>query len=187
MNGRIAKILICVLCGAFLLIAGCTTAAPSGEAATTPTARATQAPVTGSDLGTVIGLLQTITGQLTVIEENTQPVLKGIVTGNIILFDDQGDPANAIAYGSSMIALPQGTCDVAVYASQVKEYITLEEMKDYSSTKYSRNSQACADVYLCRKTVTLDKDFSYLYVTYKPYVSTNRLAQVSLSYWCKSY
>ena len=186
MNGRFAQILICVLCGALLLIAGCTTPAPSGEAATTPTVRATQAPVAGADLGTVAGLLQTISDQLTVIGENTQPTLKGIVTGNIILFDTSGNTASTITNGSAVIALPRGTCDIAVYGNQQRMYITLEEMKDYGSVKYSRDYQACADVYICRKTVTLDDDFAFLFVTYKPYDDKYRLSLVTLGYRCRS-
>jgi hypothetical protein len=185
MNGRIAQILIFILCGAFLLIAGCT--APAPEAATTPTVRATQAPATGGDLGTVISLLRTISDEVSLVAENTQPQGKGIATGNLILFDTSGNTANTITNGTSIIALPRGNCDVAVHGSQVRMFTTLEEMKDYGTTKYSRNSQACADVYVCRKTVTLDDEFSYLFVTYKPYDDRYRLTQVTLSYRCPIY
>ncbi len=185
MNGRFAQILICVLCGALLLIAGCTAPAPTGGAATTPTVRATQAPVTGTDLGTVISLLRGISDQVALVAENTRPEGRGTVTGNIILFDTAGNTANTITDGSSILALPLGSCDIAVYGYGTRIFTTVEEMKDYTSTKYSRNSQACADSYLCRKTITLDDNYSYLYITYKPYDSTKRLTQVTLSYRCK--
>ena len=63
-------------------------------------------------------------------------------------------------------------------------YITVEELKDYESTLYTRNYQTCSDVYLCRKTVALDSDFSYLYVTAKPYDYTKSLPRLTLSYRC---
>ena len=139
------------------------------------------------DLGTIITLLRTINDQVSLVAENTRPPGKGIVTGNIALFDNGGDTANTITDGTSVIALPQGSCDIAVYGDSLQTFITVEEMKDYTSTKYSRNYQACAGVYLCRKTVALDDDFSYLYLTYKPYDSTKRLTGVTLSYRCKPF
>jgi hypothetical protein len=186
MNGRIAQILIFILCGAFLLIAGCTAPAPSGGAAPTPAGGTTgQAPASTTDLGTITSLLRGISDQVALVAENTRPEGRGTVTGNIILFDTAGNTANTITDGSSVLALPLGSCDIAVYGYGARIFTTVEEMKDYTSTKYSRNSQACSDSYLCRKTITLDNDYSYLYITYKPYDSTKRLTQVTLSYRCK--
>jgi hypothetical protein len=187
MNGRFAKFLIFILCGALLLIAGCTTTAPSGGGVQTPAGgtTTTQVAAASPDLGTIITLLRTISDQVSLVAENTRPPGKGIVTGNIALFDNGGDTANTITDGTSVIALPQGSCDIAVFGDSLQTFITIEEMKDYGSTKYSRNYQACAGVYLCRRTVTLDDDFSYLYLTYKPYDSTKRLTGVTLSYRCK--
>lgn len=185
MNARFPKILILVLCGALLLIAGCTTTAPPGGAVPTPAGGAiTQVSTSTPDLGTITALLRTINDQVSLVAENTRPPGKGIVTGNIALFDNGGDTANTITDGTSIIALPQGSCDIAVYGDSLQTFITVEEMKDYGSTKYSRNYQACAGVYLCRKTVALDDDFSYLFLTYKPYDSTKRLTGVTLSYRC---
>jgi len=185
MNARFEKIVILVLCGALLLIAGCATPAPSGGAVQTPAGgTTTQVSTSTPDLGTITALLRTINDQVSLVAENTRPPGKGIVTGNIILFDATGNTANPITDGTSIIALPQGSCDIAVYGYATRMFITVEEMKDYTSIKYSRNYQACADVYLCRKTIALDDDFSYLYLTYKPYDSTKRLTQVTLSYRC---
>jgi hypothetical protein len=188
MNGRIAQILIFILCGAFLLIAGCTAPAPPGGAAPTPAGGTTgQAPASTTDLGTITSLLRSISEQVALVAENTRPEGTGLLTGNLILFDTSGNTANTITNSTSLIALPRGSCDVAVHGSQVRMFTTIEEMKDYGTTKYSRNSQACADVYVCRKTVTLDDEFSYLFVTYKPYDDRYRLTQVTLSYRCPIY
>jgi len=186
MNARFEKVLILFLCGALLLIAGCATPAPSGGAV--PTAAGgttTQVSTSTPDLGTITALLRTISDQVSLVAENTRPPGKGIVTGNMALFDNGGDTANTITDGTSVIALPQGSCDIAVYGDSLRMFITVEEMKDYTSRIYSRNYQACADIYICRKTVTLDDDYSYLYLTYKPYDSTKRLTGVTLSYRCK--
>jgi hypothetical protein len=185
MNGRILKILIFVLCGAFILIAGCTTTAPPGGAAPTQTvAQAGQVSAVSTDLATIISLLQTTNAELTLIAENTHPPGKGIVTGNLVLLDTEGNMADTITNGTSVVALPQGTCDIALYGNSVQMYVTVEEMKDYQSDVYTRNRQSCIDVYLCRKTVTLDGDFSYVYLTYKPYTSQYRLDRITLSYRC---
>ena len=186
MNARFPKILILILCGALLLIAGCTTTAPSGGAVPTPAGgTTTQVSTSTPDLGTITALLRTISDQVSLVAENTRPPGKGIVTGNMALFDNGGDTANTITDGTSVIALPQGSCDIAVYGDSMRMFITVEEMKDYTSVKYSRTYQACADVYICRKTVTLDNDYSYLFLTYKPYDSTKRLTGVTLSYRCQ--
>jgi len=187
MNRRFAKFLIFVLCGALMLIAGCTTTAPSGGAAPTPAAGTPQAATTTPDLGTIVSLLRTINEQVSLVARNTQPGTEGTMTGNIILFDASENPSSSITYGSSVVALPGGSCDVVVFADEVSMFTTVEEMKGYTSRGInSRNKQTCLDVYACRSTVTLDSDFSYLFVTYKPYQSSNSLTRVTLSYRCKS-
>jgi hypothetical protein len=186
MDARFGKILLFILCGALLLIAGCTTTAPSGGAAPTPT-EAPQVSAANPDLGTIISLLRTIDTRVSTVVENTRPQGRGILTGNMVLFDNQGNTANTITNGSSVVALPQGNCDVAIYSLVVRTFTTMEETKSYETTLYSRNKQSCFDVYLCRRTVTTDSDFPYLYITYKPYDSSKRLSQVTLSYRCQAY
>jgi hypothetical protein len=188
MNGRSAKILLSILCGALLLIAGCTAPAPTGEGAPTPTPGSSAAvqPST-SDLGSLSAVFQSMNDRLALIAENTRPEGKGILTGNIVLFDNQGDAAHNIALGNSTVALPSGKCDVALYAAGVSTYTTMEEMKDYAVDIYGRNKQTCLDTIVCRKSVTLDSDFSFLYVTYKPYNNAKSLSQVTLSYRCPIY
>jgi len=191
MTGRFAKILLSILCGALILVAGCTSPAPTtGGAAPTPTpggAATGQAAAAATDLTGVTSLLQAMNDKLTVIAENTRPEGKGIETGNLVLFDDQGNPADAISLGTSLISLPAGTCDVAIYANGIDTFTTMTELKDYVGNSYTRNQQTCIDAIVCRKTVILDNDFSYLYLTYKPYNSNIRLNQVTLAYRCQSY
>jgi hypothetical protein len=189
MNARFTKILIFILCGAFLFIAGCATTAPSGGAAPTPTAggSAPQVAAANPDLGTIIALLRTINDQTSLIAENSRPQATKRLTGNIVLFDTLGNTANAIKTGTSIVALPPGSCDIAIYARSVPLYITVEEEKDLSlqvNERYYRNQQTCIDVPLCRRTVSLDNDFSFLYIEYKPYRSGDSLNQVTLSYRC---
>jgi hypothetical protein len=184
MDARFGKILLSILCGALLLIAGCTTTAPSGGAAPTPVTT-TQVQASNPDLGRIISLLQTTNDELSVISDNTRPEAGGSVTGNLVLFDVSDNPANSITFGSSVIALPPGKCDVLVYTGGVRMFTTVEEMKEYASRGLnSRNKQNCLDVYACRVTVTLDNDFSYLYLTYKPYQSSDRFTRVTLGYRC---
>jgi hypothetical protein len=183
MNGRFAKILLFILCGAMLLVAGCTTA-PSGGTTPTPTERVPVASSTGTDLGSVTTLLQSMDERLSLIAENTRPEGKGVVTGNMVLFDNQGDTANTITNGTVLIALPQGKCDVAIYAAGISTYTILEEVEEQVGYDYSRNRQACLDTLICRRTVTLDKEYSYLFISYKPYSSAKTLSQVTLSYRC---
>ncbi len=188
MNGRFPIILICVLCGAFLLSAGCTTPAPSGGAAPTPTAGGTGSQVAAAnpDLGTVITLLRSISDQVSLVAENTRPQSNAAMTGNIVLFDSAGDTTHTLSNGAYVVALPQGTCDIAVFGDSQSMFITLEELKDYSSKINSRNYQACAGYYVCRRTVSLDSDYPYLMITAKPYDSTKRMTRVTLAYRCGS-
>lgn len=190
MNGSLGKILICILCGASLLIAGCATPAPFGGGAPTPTeggAMVSQAGTPTADLGTIISLLQSINERVSVVVENTRPEGKGTVTGNIVLFDTMGNAGNAITGGTSLVALPVGKCDVVVYAQSVGLFVTLEEEKDIESgrDRNYRNRQTCTDDPMCRRTVQLDDDFAFLYIEYKPYKSGDTLTQVTLSYRCR--
>ncbi|MGA2934498.1 MAG: hypothetical protein ABSD81_05025 [Methanomicrobiales archaeon] len=188
MNARFQKILILTLCGALLFIAGCATTAPSGGAVPTPAGGTTnQVSTTNPDMGTIVSLLRTINDQVTLVAENTHPQATGKITGNIVLFDTMGNTANAIKSGTSIVALPQGSCDIAIFAQSVPLYVTVEEEKDLSaqiSGRYYRNRQNCFDDPMCRETVSLDDDFSYLYIEYKPYNPGDSLNQVTLSYRC---
>ena len=191
MTGRFAKILLSILCGALILIAGCTSPAPStGGAAPTPAAGGAstgQAGAAATDLTAFSSQLQAMNDKLGLIAENTAPQGRALETGNIILFDNSGNLANSISLGTSLITLPQGTCDIAIYADGTPIFTTVEELKSYLTSIYSRNKQSCIDVVVCRNTVTLDSDFSYLYITYKPYNENQRLSLVTLAYRCKSY
>jgi hypothetical protein len=189
MNGRFAKILILVFCGALLLIAGCTTTAPSGGTAPTPTVGGSTSQVAAAnpDLGTIISLLRTINDRVNLIAENTHPQATEKLTGNIVLFDTRGNTANAIKSGTSIVALPPGSCDIAIFAQSVPLYVTVEEEKDLTAqlaNRYYRNRQSCFDDPMCRETVSLDDDYSFLYIEYKPYNPGDSLNQVTLSYRC---
>jgi hypothetical protein len=187
MNARFGKVLIFVLCGALLLIAGCTTAPPAGGGGPTPAATTSAPAASNPDIGTVISLMRTMNDQISVIADNTRPAAGTTAIGNIVLFDNAGNNANAITEGTSVVVLPQKTCDVAIYGDGVLMFTTVEEMKDYTvgqNAKNTRNSQSCFDVYLCRRMVTLDSDYPYLYVDYKPYRPTDSLDRVTLAYRC---
>jgi hypothetical protein len=191
MTGRLVKILLSILCGAMLLLAGCTTPAPpTGGAAPTPATGGTttgQAATSVTDLGSVTSLLQAMNDKLGLIAENTHPEGRDAVTGNIVLFDDMGNAANAIKTGTAILALPQGSCDIAIFAEMVPLYTTVEEEKDLSvnvDSRYYRNRQTCIDDPMCRETVSLDDEFSFLYIEYKPYKSGDSLNKVTLSYRC---
>jgi hypothetical protein len=187
MNGRFAKFLIFILCGALILIAGCTTTAPTGGAAPTPAGGTTPVATTNPDLGTIVSLLRTIGDKVSLVAENTQQETKSIVTGNIILFDTMGNTANAIKSGKAIVALPDGSCEIAIYAQSVPLYTTVEEEKDLSANvdkRYYRNRQTCFDDPMCRETVSLDDNFSFLYIEYKSYNPSDSLNQVTLSYRC---
>jgi hypothetical protein len=166
----------------------CATTPSSCASSSTGPARATPGPAASPDLATIESLLQTANTELTVIAENTHPPGKGIVTGNVVLFDTEGNLANVITSGSAIVALPSGTCDVAIYAQGVGLYVTLEEEKDLSTggadQRYYRNRQTCSNELMCRRTVNLDDNFSFLYTEYKPYNSGNSLSRVTLSYRC---
>ena len=93
--------------------------------------------------------------------------------------------SNWLPPASAVIALPGGTCDVGVYA-QNPLYVTMEEMKDYTGTKYTRNEQVCIDSRLCRRTVNLDDSFPFLYVTFRDTDQTKKLVdRVFLAYRCQ--
>jgi hypothetical protein len=198
MNARFTKILIFILCGALLLVLPASagyldfifgTPAPT-PAPVVPSGGGTatsQIAAASPDLGTIIALLRTINDRVSLVAENTHPQAKEKITGNIVLFDTMGNTANAIKSGTSIVALPQGSCDIAIYARSVPLYITVEEEKDLSvqiTQRYYRNQQTCIDVPMCRRTVSLDDDYSFLYIEYKPYESRDSLNQVTLSYRC---
>ena len=198
MNARFQKILILFLCGALLLVIPASagfldfifgTPAPT-PAPSVSTGGGTTSQVTAAnpDLGTILALLRTINDQVSLVAENTRPQGKGILSGNVVLFDSAGNAGNAIQSGSAVAAVPQGTCDIALYSS-VRMRTTVEEMKDYASSnnKYSRNRQACIDSYLCRKTVSTDESFSFLYFEYTASDPAAPLSRVTLSYRCPGY
>ena len=190
MNGRFPKILILVLCGVLLFLAGCTTTSPTGGVTSTPSTGGT-AGTSATDLGSITALLTSIDQRLSTVVENTRPEGRGTVTGNIVLFDNNGNAANSVTAGTSLVSLPTGKCDIAVYSqTNVGLYVTLEEEKNMDNggrpdQRYYRNRQTCLNVPMCRETVQLDDDFSYLYIEYKAYNSGNTLSQVTLSYRCK--
>lgn len=196
MNGRFQKILIIILCATILLVPPASagyldfifgTPAPTpAPVSTGGGATAGQVAAANPDLGTIISLLQTINDRVSLVAENTRPQGKGILSGNIVLFDSMGNTGNAIQSGSAVVALPSGTCDIALY-SPVKMRSIVEEMKDYTTDKYSRNHQACIDSYLCRKTVSTDESFSFLYIEYTASRSAESLSRVTLSYRCPAY
>jgi hypothetical protein len=189
MNGRFGNILLLFLCGALLLIAGCTTTAPSGGAAPAPTqitsGASAGAPtgLTSADLETVVSYLRSINDELSVIASNTRSG-GGYVTGNMVLFDNLGDNSNNINNGSALIALPQGSCDVAIYAEGFSTYTTIEEVNTQIAYDFARNRQVCLDQVICRRTVNLDNVYSYLWVYYKPYNTEKTFSRVTLSYRC---
>jgi hypothetical protein len=191
MNGRLAKILICILCGALLLIAGCTTPAPPETTAQTPVPRVTVAgqATTSADLGGLEALLRSIDERLSVVVENTRPEGMGTLVGNIVLFDNNGDAANTITTGQALLALPSGSCDIVLFShATMGLYVTFEEIKDIEIGKehYYRNRQTCINEPMCRRTVQADDDFPFLYLDYRPYNEGKTLNRVTLSYHCKA-
>lgn len=190
MNGRFAKILLCILSAAFLLLAGCTIPSSPGATAPTPAPRVTvasQVTTSTTDLVAVETLLRSIDERLSVVVENTRPEGKGTLIGNIVLFDNNGDAANAITTGTALMALPVGKCDIVLYSdATIGLYVTIEEIKDIEIGKehYYRNRQTCINEPMCRRTVQADDDFPFLYLDYRPYNSGKTLNRVTLSYHC---
>jgi hypothetical protein len=185
MDARITKILIFILCGLILLIAGCTTTAPSGGAAPTPTGGVgtTQAGTSAADLGTVISLLQTMNERVSLVAENTRPVAMGLAAGNIVLFDSAGNTASGTTSGSAVVTLPRGKCVIGVYSGKTMT-TTVEELNDIGREREYRNRQPCVDDMFCKKTVTLDDSYPFLYVEFRPSQSSDILTRVTLSYRC---
>jgi hypothetical protein len=182
MNVRFGKILIFVLCGILLLIAGCTTPAPSGGAVPTPTA-ATQISTSSPDLGTIVSLLQAINERVSLVAENTRPEAKDLTTGNIVLFDSAGNTASGTTSGSAVVTLPRGRCVVGVYSGMTMT-TTIEELSDIGREREYRNRQPCVDDMFCRKTVNPDDAYPFLYVEFRPSQSSGPLTRVTLSYRC---
>ncbi|HXW98642.1 MAG TPA: hypothetical protein VEI51_02840 [Methanomicrobiales archaeon] len=186
MKGEIPKILISALCAALLILAGCTAPAPTTGAAPTPAVTAGQAPVANPDIGSILSELQAVNTGVSQIAQNTQPQPKGILAGNVVLFDDAGNAANAIQSGSAVAAVPLGTCDIAIYSTAIMR-ATVEEMNSYvtsESSKYSRNRQACVDTFFCRKSVSTDNGYAFLFFTFTASSSSAPLNRVTLSYRC---
>ena len=179
MNGRFAKILIFILCGGLLLLAGCTTTAPSGGASPTPTS-ATQVSASNPDLGTIISLLRTMDERVSLVAENTRPERKDIATGTIVLFDSAGNTASGTTGGSAVVTLPGGRCVVGVFSGMTMT-TSVEELNDMGREREYRNRQACVDAMFCRKTVSLDDSYPFLYLEFRPTQSSDTLTRVSLS------
>jgi len=193
MNGRFPIILICILCGALLCLAGCTMPGTTGGPAPTPTVQTStvtsQQAISSTDLSGLTTLLKSIDERLSTVVENTRPEGAGTVVGNIVLFDDNGARANAATTGTALLTAPTGKCDIAIYSSAtVGLYVTIEEERDIEIGKehYYRNRQTCINEPMCRRTVQLDDDFPYLYLDYRPYNAGNTLDRVTLAYRCKA-
>jgi hypothetical protein len=138
------------------------------------------------DIGSILAILRTMNDQVALIAENTRPQAQGVLSGNVILFDDAGNAANAIQSGSAVAAVPQGTCEIVIYSTVITRS-TVEEMNNYGlteSSKYSRNRQACVDSYFCRKTVNTDGSYSFLYFEFTASRTSAPLNRVTLSYRC---
>jgi hypothetical protein len=137
-----------------------------------------------TDLSGVVTLLQSILASVTRIEKVMPAVSGAIQTGNVMLYDNTGNIEANADQGSAVVALPPGECDVGVYA-QNPLYVTMEEMKDYTGSKYTRNEQVCIDSRLCRRTVTLDDSFPFLYISFRDTDETKHLVdRVYLAYRC---
>lgn len=137
-----------------------------------------------TDLSGVITLLQSILASVTRIEKGMPATSSSIQTGNIMLYDNTGNVEANADQASAVVALPPGECDIGIYA-QVPLYVTMEEMKDFSGSKYTRNEQVCIDSRLCRRTVNLDSSFPFLYIFFRDTDTTRSLVdRVFLAYRC---
>jgi len=183
--------LLCLLCSV-LLVEGAAAGgifdflfgSPAQPTPSTPAVSGPSQPVT-TDLSGVITLLQSILASVTRIEKGMPAVSGAIQTGNIMLYDNTGNVEANADQTSAVVALPPGECDVGIYA-QNRLYTTMEEMKDYTSDKYTRNKQVCIDSYLCRKTVQLDADFPFLFIYVRDTNDQKSLVdRVYLAYRCK--
>jgi len=185
--------LLCVLCSV-LLVQGAAAGgifdflfgspAQPAPSTSTPAVSGPAQPVT-TDLSGVITLLQSILASVTRLEQKMPAAAGAIQTGNIMLYDNTGNVEANADQASAVVALPPGECDVGVYA-QNHMYVTLEEMKDYTSDKYTRNKQVCIDSYLCRKIVQLDAEFPFLYIYFRDTNDQKSLVdRVFLAYRCR--
>lgn len=181
MDARITKILIFFLCGLIVLIAGCTTPAPSGGGAPTPAGGGvqTQVETAPADLGTIVSLLRTMNERVNLVAENTRPEAKDLVAGTIVLFDS----ADGTMSGSAVVTLPRGKCTIGVYSGKTMT-TTVEELNEIGREREYRNRQPCVEDMFCRKTVTLDDSYPFLYVEFRPSQSSGSLTRVTLSYRC---
>ncbi|MDD1656820.1 MAG: hypothetical protein LUO87_05540 [Methanomicrobiales archaeon] len=150
----------------------------------TPPVSGAAPPVT-TDLSGLITVLQNILASVTRIEQG-MPAVSGIIqTGNIMLYDNTGHLEANADQASAVVALPPGECDVGVYA-QNPLYVTMEEMRDYTGSKYTRNEKVCIDSRLCRRTVNLDASFPFLYISFRDTDQTKSLVdRVFLAYRCR--
>ncbi|MDD1652569.1 MAG: hypothetical protein LUO86_06015 [Methanomicrobiales archaeon] len=157
------------------------------EPAATPAPVVTGAAQTvTTDFSGVVSLLQSILASVTRIEQEMPPASSSIQTGNIMLYDNTGNIGANADQASAVVSLPAGECDIGVYA-QNRMYVTVEEMKDYTSSKYTRNLQTCVDSYLCRKTVRPDDDFPFIYIYFRDSDTTRALVdRVFLAYRCRA-
>jgi hypothetical protein len=156
---------------------------PSPTPAPTPSVNGPAQAAT-TDLSGVITLLQSILASVTRIEKGMPAASSSIQTGNIMLYDNTGNVEANADQASAVVALPPGECDIGIYA-QVPLYVTMEEMKDYSGSKYTRNEQVCIDSRLCRRTVNLDSSFPFLYIFFRDTDTTRSLVdRVFLAYRC---
>jgi hypothetical protein len=136
-----------------------------------------------ADLVTVTALLRTINDQVSLVAENTRPEMKDLATGTIVLFDSAGNSADGTTSGSAVVTLPRGKCTIGVYSGKTMT-TTVEELNDIGREREYRNRQPCVDDMFCRKTVTLDDSYPFLYVEFRPSQSSGSLTRVTLSYRC---
>jgi hypothetical protein len=191
---NVGKILILGVLFSLLLVQG---AAAGGifdflfgkpaEPAATPAPVVTSAVQTvATDFSGVITLLQSILASVTRIEQKMPPASSSVQTGNIMLYDNTGNIGANADQASAVVALPPGECTIGVYA-QNRMYVTVEEMKDYTTTKYTRNLQTCVDSYLCRVVVRPDDQFPFIYIYFRDSDTTKALVdRVFLAYRCRA-
>lgn len=114
--------------------------------------------LTSNELGQVISILNSILARVQAIDENTKPPAETVVTGNVVLFDTNGNYNFKTTQGNHVIALPPGKCEIAVFAGP-KIDAELSEMNSFGDR---RAEQECNDEWVCRKTVTIDGSYPFL-------------------------
>ena len=189
--------LLCVVCSV-LLVQGAAAGgifdflfgspAQPAPSTSTPAVSGPAQPVT-TDLSGVITLLQSILASVTRLEQKMPAAAGAIQTGNIMLYDNTGNVEANADQASAVVALPPGECDVGVYA-QTSLYVSMEELKDWTGTKYARgeetNKKVCIESRLCRRTVYLDAEFPFLYIYFRDTNDQKSLVdRVFLAYRCR--